>query len=325
MHGPRLSSGSQSRRRRRKTVTWDENCDVVEISADEHETDSDEKEEQMGMGGDYEEDDESDPFFHGTRPQNEEMITDELSYENSDSHDVFSDDGSSLALDPDASISGLVEEMFASSSGKIVDTSLQNTVGEPSSDAITSTPPLRAIGSHFPSDINTQDRISPRPSHHVTESLQHRGECSSSPKPSPPRLPAALADGQVFNLPTHTSHGPSATPPRRYSAPLSPGTQAPRPFDALGEVASGSASSSSVGSPAPSMNVCPSHVVTPPLLRSTPAERHLLAREEDREDILMLPGTPSPSKIAINSGFPDTLCESGLIPEFEVDIDSSGM
>ncbi|KAG6877829.1 hypothetical protein C0993_003491 [Termitomyces sp. T159_Od127] len=291
MHGPRLSSGSQSRRRRRKTVTWDENCDVVEISADEHESDSDEKEEQ-GINDDHEEEHENDSFFRGDCFQNEERITDEHSYENSDSHNASSDDDPSLGLDPDASISGLVEKMFASSSGKTINASLQNIVDTPSSDGTTSTPSPQAIGSQFPIDLNTDDRIPPGRSHCATQFLRNQGECSRSPKPSPPHFSdhfslQQVGDGQVLNLPAQASHGPPVTPPRQSSLVPSPGAQTSRPFDAAGEVAA-SSSSYSVGSPAASENVYSSHVVTPTLSRSTYAERHQLA-QKDCEDIHMLP------------------------------------
>ncbi|KNZ72752.1 Bud site selection protein BUD4 [Termitomyces sp. J132] len=257
MHGPRLSSGSQSRRQRRKTVTWDENCDVVEISADENETDSENEEEQrVGVGNDYEQEPQDDPFFRGDQPQKEDRIMDEPSYDSNDPYDGLSDDGPSLGLDPDASISGLVEEMFASSSPGVT----------------TSTPPRQLNGSHFPPDLDTEDGIPLGRSHHAARFLQHQREYSHSPKTSPPH----------------------------FSSP-----------------------SSRLGSPIASSSVGPSHLATPPLGRSTHAERYQLARTEDCEDVLMLPGTPSPSKITRNPDHPDTRHGEKLIPKFEVDIGSS--
>lgn len=326
MHGPRLSSGSQSRRQRRKTVTWDENCDVVEISADENETDSeDEKEAQMSVGGDYEEEFENDPFFRGAQLQNDERVTDELSYENSDSHDASSDDGPSLGLDPDASISGLVEEMFASSSGKTIDASLQNTTGEPSSGATTSIP---SIDPCFP--LDDEDRIPLGRSYHTTQSPRHLGECSRSPKPSPPQSPSALADfypqqlfeDRALNLVTRASHTPSATPPGWCSPVLSPGAQTRGPFDAVEDVASCS-SSSGVPSPVTTLNVSPSHV-TPTLSMPTHGEWSQLGQEEDCDDLLILPGTPSSSKIVIDFDYLENPFEN-VTPGSEVGTNSSGM
>ncbi|KAH0589121.1 hypothetical protein H2248_004889 [Termitomyces sp. 'cryptogamus'] len=304
MHGPRLSSGSQSRRQRRKTVTWDENCDVVEISADENETDSENEEEQrVGVGNDYEQEPQDDPFFRGDQPQKEDRIMDEPSYDSNDPYDGLSDDGPSLGLDPDASISGLVEEMFASSSKKTIDVLVQNAAVEPGPGVTTSTPPRQLNGSHFPPDLDTEDGIPLGRSHHAARFLQHQREYSHSPKTSPPHFsyasahssPQPLVNGQVFNLPTHASpHGPPATPPRRCSTVPSPSAQTPRSLNINGEMAA-SSPSSRLGSPIASSSVGPSHLATPPLGRSTHAERYQLARTEDCEDVLMLPGTPSPN------------------------------
>ncbi|KAG6860439.1 hypothetical protein C0995_011123 [Termitomyces sp. Mi166 len=332
MHGPRLSSGSQSRRQRRKTVTWDEKCDVVEISADENETDSENDEgQQTEAGGGYEGEPEDDPFFRGDQPQKEDKTMDESPYDSNDLYDACGDDGPSFGLDPDASISGLVDEMFASSSGKTIDASLQHAAVEPSPDATTSTPPRQMNGPHFPLDLDMEDGIPLGRSHHAARFLQHQREYSRSPKPSPPHFlctsahssPQQLVNGQAFNLPTHASpHGPPVTPARRrYTAPL-PSAQTSRSLNIAGGTVT-SSSSSCGGSPTASFDVASSHLDTPPLGRSTHVERHQLAREDDCEDVLMLPGTPSPSKIVRSLNYRDTHHGEGLIPKFGLPLDSS--
>ncbi|KAG6810935.1 hypothetical protein H0H92_009709 [Tricholoma furcatifolium] len=86
MHGPRLDGGNQSRRQRRKTVTWDEKCDVVKISGDEHDTDSESVGEQMDQ-----EEPGDDPSFRGGQPANEERMSEEVSYEANDLSDTYGD------------------------------------------------------------------------------------------------------------------------------------------------------------------------------------------------------------------------------------------
>ncbi|KAG6866224.1 hypothetical protein C0991_007249 [Blastosporella zonata] len=341
MHGPRLSSGSRSRRVRRKTVTWDEKCDVVEISADEHESDGEcANEETMEADGDYEEEPEDDPFFCGARPTPEANGFENSSYEN-DVYDTSGGNGSSLmamGLDPDASISGLVEEMFASSSGTTMTASPAGANTHRSPAVATSTPPRQGDGSNLPPELETQDGVPLGRSHHAARFLQHQREYSQSPKPSPPPLlsypsahssPHQLTNGLTFNLPTHASpHGPPATPPRRSTAP-SPSCQTSGPLNTIAEMAA-STSTLRVASLVPASPVCTSqversHLHTPPLGRSTHMERNQLAREDECEDVLMLPGTPSPSKTDRRPDYSDTCHEDGLIPRFAVDIDSSDL
>ncbi|KAG6837834.1 hypothetical protein H0H93_016202 [Arthromyces matolae] len=326
MHGPRLSNGVQNRRQRRKTVTWDENCDVVEISADEHETDGEDNAENH-MGVDDEEGDD-DPFFRGNQPSQAARTSEEYSH---DSNDV-STEHLSLELDPDASISGLVEEMFASSTGKALDSSspLPDRDEHTFTDVVTSTPPRQVDGHHVPFDLDTEDGIPLGRSHHAARFLQHQRECYSSPKPSPPPFsyvsahssPQQLINGQAFNLPTQPSpYGPPATPPRRRTT-ASPNLSVAHSPNAVVDT---TATSSAVRTPEVDSDIGPSHLATPPIGRSTHAERQQLAQEESCPDVAMLPGSPSPSKPMKNHNNPQLHNNEGLIPQFRIDVASSGM
>ncbi|KAF8070437.1 hypothetical protein FPV67DRAFT_1487386 [Lyophyllum atratum] len=354
MHGPRLSSGSRHKRERRKTVTWDERCDVVEIPRAELETDeevfdsAEEDDEEMQL--DYEDQPEEDPFFRGdhlTADTNMLARGEDPSYESIELSDISADNGPSLlgiALDPDTSISGLVDEMFASSSATTTGAlgSSSSLYSNPphvlSSANATSTPPGQTVGSGLPPDLDTEDEISFGQSHHATRFLRHQREHPQSPKhsPQPPphfspyhsahSSPQQFSNGYAFNLPTHASpNGPPATPPRRSAAP-SPSVHASRPLSTIAERSS--ASSSRVASPSrspvgPPPDVGPAHLATPPLGRSTHSERHQKAKEEECDDVLMLPGTPSPCKSARKPDLGGT--NEGLIPRFQVDVGSSDM
>ncbi|KAG6831754.1 hypothetical protein H0H92_007906 [Tricholoma furcatifolium] len=325
MHGPRLDGGNQSRRQRRKTVTWDEKCDVVEISGDEHDTDSESVGEQMDQ-----EEPEDDPFFRGGQPANEERMSEEVSYEANDLSDTYDGDDTGtlleMGLDTDASISGLVDEMFASSSG--TKTLVQpHAVVVDSSVITTSTPPRQGVHASFPPDTDTEGGIPLGRSHHAARFIQHNREYSQSPKPSPPPFfthssaqssPQQLAHAQIFNLPTHASpHGPPATPPRR-SVTSSPATQPPRPINISGDI------SLSHMPPLPTDDGRLTHLATPPLGRSTHAERAQSAKDEECADVWMLPGTPSPTKAASrNVSDSQIYHQEGLIPKFGIDIESS--
>ncbi|KAG6857713.1 hypothetical protein H0H87_004129 [Tephrocybe sp. NHM501043] len=333
MHGPRLSSGSRSRRERRKTVTWDEKCDVVEISADEHESESEGGEENSMEVDRSDEEPEEDPFFRGAQSTQVVDVPEDSSYESNDLSDASGGNGSSLmigmGLDPDASISGLVEEIFASSSGTSPPTHQSPIIA-------TSTPPRQADGSHLPPELEIEGGVPIGRSHHATRFLQHQREYSQSPKPAPPHFfsyssahssPHQLNNGLAFNLPTQASpHGPPATPPRRSAAP-SPSTQASCQLDSITEMMV-SASTSRAASPAAVSpvfvtKVGTSHLDTPPLGRSTHAERSQLAREDVCDDVLMLPGTPSPTKNCRRPDDADSRHEDGLIPRFGMDVESS--
>ncbi|GLB37394.1 putative pleckstrin homology domain [Lyophyllum shimeji] len=354
MHGPRLSSGSRSKRERRKTVTWDERCDVVEFHPEEDETDEEGFNSAEEDDGEMQVEDENqpdeDPFFHGDQPtagKNASARGEDSSYESIELSDVSGDNGPSvlgMALDPDASISGLVEEIFATSGATTT------TAAAPSSNAYganvqgadyapaTSTPPHRADDRGLPPDLETEDGVPLGRSHHAARFLQHQRERAQSPKHSPQQpphfsphhsahsSPQQLLNGYTFNLPTHASpQGPPATPLRRSAAP-SPSTHGSRPLNTI--VERSSASSSRAASPSqpsagPALEVGPGHLSTPPLGRSTHAERQQKAKEEECDDVLMLPATPSPCKSARKPNHADGIPSEGLVPKFEVDIRSS--
>ena len=294
LHGPRLSGGS--RRQWRKTVHFHERCDVLEFDREEEIDEEDifqnfsEEERDDFYQGMHEEDDPSQGSSHSDHDHDEVMQND-TSYESIQ----LSDQGvnpsvPSLLSDPDASITGIVDEMFFSSNAAnlVSDTSLLSNI---------STPPR-----HFdtPTDLETEDGIPFGRSHHVERFLQHQenGPPQQSPHIPQPHFsphssplhhnsPHRQSPSNYpfnFNLPTSASpHGPPATPPRR-----SPGMR----------------------------------FSTPPLGRSTHSERIKKAREAEREaeaeddiDIDKLPASPSPMKKtsgAIN------LHEEALIPKFDL-------
>ncbi|KAJ6602137.1 hypothetical protein B0H10DRAFT_2167327 [Mycena sp. CBHHK59/15] len=187
MHGPRLSG----RRERNKTVTFDERCDVMEFSCDEDpslETASDRS------GGD-DVDSDSDTFFqsHSTEPLPPPPPPHDSSYESIDLSDVSLPLNTSLdlglALDPDASITGLVDSMFAVN---------------PSS-----TPPR-----DFATDMETEDGVPFGRSHHATRAAQHHAAQEQQPHAPPPPRPLP-APRSAFPLPIVASpNHPPATPPR---------------------------------------------------------------------------------------------------------------
>jgi len=293
LHGPRLSGGP--RRERRKTVTFHERCDVLEFDREEE---TDEEDVLQKHSEEDERDDsyqsmheEGDPF-QGSSPSNhdhDEIMVDDTSYESIQ----LSDQGvnpsvPSLLSDPDASITGIVDEMFFSSNAA-------NLVSETSLLSNMSTPPPHL---DIPTDLETEDGIPFGRSHHVERFLQHHeGERLQQsphilqPHFSPHASPLHNSPHQQslsnypfnFNLPTSASpHGPPATPPRR-----SPGTR---------------------------------HS-TPPLGRSTHLERVRKAREEEREaeedgdDIDKLPASPSPMKKTTGV---IGLHDEALIPKFDL-------
>jgi hypothetical protein len=294
LHGPRLSGGS--RRQRKKTVHFHERCDVLEFDRDE-EMDEDD------LLQTHSEDDEHDDFYRGMHEEDDpfqgsshsdhdhdDVITNDTSYESIQSLDQgVNSSAPSLLSDPDASITGIVDEMFFSSNAAnlLSDTSLLSSI---------STPPRHL---DIPTDLETEDGIPFGRSHHVERFLQHHeNELSQqsphilqpdfSPHASPLRhnSPQRQSPSNYpfnFNLPTSASpHGPPATPPRR-----SPGMR----------------------------------FSTPPLGRSTHLERIKKAREEEKEaevdgdDVDKLPASPSPMK---KTSMVTGLHDENLIPKFEL-------
>ncbi|KAF8973078.1 hypothetical protein BDZ97DRAFT_1912661 [Flammula alnicola] len=297
MHGPRLSGGAK--RERRKTVTFYERCDVLEF---DREDDTEEEVFQSADEEDHDEDHddsnhepqrEDNPFMSPTHTNSnqDEVMEDDASYESIQLSDAgLNPSVPSLLSDPDASITGIVEEMFFSSTAA----NLLSEVSMTSMTSNASTPPRH---NDIPTDLETEDGVPFGRSHHVDRFLQHHQQQSphvqqpphfsphgSSPSQhtSPLHHQSPSAYPQAFNLPTYASPlGPPATPPRR--------------------------------SPAVRHS-------TPPLGRSTHLERIRKAREEEKEeenveDVVKLPVSPSPMKK--RPGDTD-LHDEGLIPRFDL-------
>jgi hypothetical protein len=290
LHGPRVSGGPI---RQKKEVIFHDRCEVFEF--DREETDEEyvfqncsEEDEHDDFYGIHEEDDPSQGSSHSDH-EHDEVMLDDTSYESIQ----LSDQGvnpsvPSLLSDPDASITGIVDEMFFSSNAAnlVSDTSLLSNIG---------TPPRHL---DIPTDLETEDGVPFGRSHHVERFLQHHENGPSqqsphipqpnfSPHASPLHHNSPHRQGPSnypfnFNLPTSASpHGPPATPPRR-----SPGMR----------------------------------YSTPPLGRSTHLERIKKAREEEREaegdiDIDKLPASPSPMK---KTGGAINLHDEALIPKFDL-------
>ncbi|KAJ7076864.1 hypothetical protein B0H15DRAFT_915636 [Mycena belliarum] len=200
MHGPRLSG----RRERRKTVTFDERCDVVEFDRDEEDGVASDTADEYG-----DPDSDSDPFF--AQPQ--QPPEPDSSYESVDLSDtsLLPDTPMPLDLDPDTSITGLVDAMFAG----------------------TSTPPLHGSShTHFyehepegdtydhPTDLDTEDGVPFGRSHHVDRAAAfHAAQHADHPSPVPqPHLiatrPLPLPDMAVVNTPPRShATGNLHTPP----------------------------------------------------------------------------------------------------------------
>ncbi|TFK23955.1 hypothetical protein FA15DRAFT_620133 [Coprinopsis marcescibilis] len=272
MHGPRISGSG--RRERRKTVTWDERCDVLEFDRDEStEEEALEFEDEDDDGSETSELDNSHEIkLPGLQMEEDDGMEQEDSSDGSISlADEVKKVDNLLDLDPDTSITNIVDEMLTS-----------NELGD-NSVALFDTPPRHA---GLPADLETEDGVPLGRSHHVERFLQHQQHISPhvqqpphfSPKDSPQRNSSRGSGLYPFNLnlPTHASpHGPPATPPRR-----SPGMM---------------------------------HS-TPPLGRSSHVERAKHAREEDKSetdgDVKMLPPSPSPMKPSRQSTGADALIPS---------------
>ncbi|KAJ6495696.1 hypothetical protein C8R47DRAFT_1011434 [Mycena vitilis] len=263
MHGPRLSG----RRERRKTVTFDERCDVVEFDREEDPSDD----SADDYGHDYGQDDDDtpdadDPFFVPPQQQDAQPPQPDSSYESIDLSDtsLLPESSLPLDLDPDTSITGLVDAMFGPASG-------------------TSTPPPQLGSAHtrtfevpphehehehsrdndHATDLDTEDGVPFGRSHHAERAAAFH-EHEAHPPPVP--LPHLNSSGgaRPLPLPAGTRDG---TPPR---------------------------------------SRVDSSVSTPPLGRTTHFERRRAAAEDhedydedqdevDEADIERMPGSPSPA------------------------------
>ncbi|KAF7315210.1 PH domain-containing protein [Mycena indigotica] len=171
MHGPRGSNTSRERREERK-VTFNEACDVVEFDLE-----SEEEEElvsEEGNSADIDPDSTpEDPFIQQSPPPQES------SYDSVDLSDasMLPDTSMPLELDPDVSITGIVDAMFfAPADG-------------------TSTPPPHLGSSHtrtyeftpdHPTDLDTEEGIPFGRSHHAERSAAfHAHQAHPAPIPQP--------------------------------------------------------------------------------------------------------------------------------------------
>ncbi|KAJ3737602.1 hypothetical protein DFJ43DRAFT_9634 [Lentinula guzmanii] len=179
MHGPRLSG---ARRERRKTVTFHENCEVVEFSRDEDESGEVFESDEDDDYGNSDEDDAGSSFDKPTDIHDEPSI-----------HDVYEDiefsdtlHGEQIELDPETSINGLVDEMFAGSRQ-------------------TSTPP-RHHPNELPTDLETEDGVPIGRTHHAERLLKHRQEYESHPHMD-------FVPHSVVHTPSFPIHATASSPP----------------------------------------------------------------------------------------------------------------
>ncbi|KAJ7244180.1 hypothetical protein B0H12DRAFT_1129777 [Mycena haematopus] len=256
MHGPRLSG----RRERRKTVTFDERCDVVEFDRDEEDP-SDDSADDYGDGDQDNTPDGSDPFF--APQQQEQPAPSDSSYE---SIDLSEANGSllpdtpmplGLELDPDASITGLVDAMFAPVSGTSTPPPPQQ-LGSSHTRTFELPPLDHSEDNDHATDLDTEDGVPFGRSHHAARAAAFHEHAVHPPPVPQPHL---------------TSSG-------KGSRPL------PRPDFRTAETTP----------PRPRDNADKS---TPPLGRTTHFERRLARHEEDHETddaaVAYLPGSPSPA------------------------------
>ncbi|KAK7057519.1 PH domain-containing protein [Favolaschia claudopus] len=263
MHGPRLSG----RRERRKTVTFVERAEVLEFS-DNDKYPSDDSVDNYGEDPDTTPDDD-DPFF-APPVQGESSAPSESSYESIDLSEL---NGSllpdtpmplALELDPDASITGIVDAMFGPASG--------TSTPPPSSHLGSShtrtfelppSPFERGEDNDHATDLDTEDGVPFGRSHHATRAAAFHEHATHPPSVPSPHLTSA--DRPSRPLPRPDLAAGNATPPR------------PRTVDY--------------------------DDYSPPLGRTTHFERRLAAHEEYEEtedamadvDVARLPGSPSPA------------------------------
>ncbi|KAF7298095.1 PH domain-containing protein [Mycena chlorophos] len=218
MHGPRGSGTSRERREERK-VTFNEACDVVEFEA--------ESEEEMGSqdeeGDSVETEDADDPFL---QHEDDTPPAHDSSYESVELSDanasMIPDTPMPLELDPDTSITGIVDAMFAPPDGQ-------------------STPPPHLGSAHtrtyeytpdHATDLDTEEGVPFGRSHHAERAATfHAQQTHPPPVPQP-----QLSTGRPLPRPELAR---TATPPRPMdlytSPPLGRTTHMERRISALEE------------------------------------------------------------------------------------------
>lgn len=269
LHGPRLSGGTK--RERRKTVTFDERCDVVEFDCETSEEELWEgSDDGVCYGGSGQDIDEEDPFFRGEHmndepPQSKLQIqlapnvhTQDDSYEST--HLPDTDSGiktlPKTLLDSDASITGLVEEIFFSSNTALVGIGALETLTPHVSD--------------IPTDLETEDGI-PFGQMDMPECLPHHLH-QDSPRQSSLRFSPHASPHSSF---TYTQQSPKAGKSRNIHS-------------------SNSQASNSASPHGPTL----SHT-SPILAQSTPpiSRRLNVEQEEEEQEMEQFPVNLSPSPV----------------------------
>ncbi|KAL0955993.1 hypothetical protein HGRIS_002170 [Hohenbuehelia grisea] len=305
LHGPRVAG----KRERRKTVTFDERCDVLEFDRQEGESDAFMSDDDEHLGH---EDEEDDPFFLPLQQQHDEAVIDSHADVEHQDGDRLNDDGDYIiearpgvdslihlddsyesialsdatnssagyTLDPDSSITGLVDEMFSHAQAAA-------NLPTPVPKFRTSTPPASP---GLPVDLETEDGVPLGRSHHRERQLRYRHEQQAFPSPPQPSKLYEVAELD------QASENPLSLSMRAHSSPVAPSTP-------------------------PRRNpVSPSSLSEGPLGRSTHMERVRAARAEEEQeeyDVAMLPASPSPMKMAPPRSSDSERFER-LIPEFKL-------
>ncbi|KAL1696004.1 hypothetical protein GGG16DRAFT_44016 [Schizophyllum commune] len=253
LHGPRVSG----KRGRRKTVTFHNECDVVEFERDEYgdqvfsdddesgyETVSDHADDHDDIQDDQRMDVDDAQYAddHLQPPHSEEANTSFDSVNLSENSNSSFNGNSSFNADGETSIADLMDDMLEEA--------------RPDELGSTSTPPRPAHD--IPTDLDTEDGVPFGHSHHVQRAQEFHYQEHEQPHPTPPS-PLRFTAEVTFGGPPAASSTPPQTPDR-------------------------------------------SGAHSPPLGRSTHAERVQAAREEEKEearieeDVSMLPPSPSPAK-----------------------------
>lgn len=289
LHGPRLSGG---KRERRKTVTFDERCDVVEFDRDTSDEDSWGGSDEEERYGEPDQDTEEDPFFCGeqlvddpplselqTQPAPDVSMEDD-SYENAHLNDSYRASATRTLLDPNTSITGLVDEMFFSSNADLTST---DTLGS-------STPPH---ASDIPTDLENEDGVPFGHTHHTERLAQcHQQESPQRTQPPPCFSPHASP---------HSSH------PSAHQSPQVESSNFIYPF---GSGSSGLATPNE-------LPTTPSHP-SPMLAQSTPPFDRLtyLRAEDTNEEIDVDAGKPPMSPSPLRPGSSLSTRNDGVIPKY---------
>ncbi|KAJ3566528.1 hypothetical protein NP233_g6949 [Leucocoprinus birnbaumii] len=233
LHGPRLSGG---RRERRKTVTFDERCDVVEFDCETSDEEYWEGSDDGVRYGEPQQDvDDGDPFFRGEQmddepPQSElhaqlapDVTMQDESYDSIQPPDNNRNSVVRTLLDPDASITGLVEEMFFSSNAALVNVDALETSGPNVSDIATDLETedgvpferTQAADSRVPDYQQKSPANSPIPPH-VAQFSPHASPHSSFTSTRPSPQAEKLNPIHRFGSPSsrQASPGPATTPSR---------------------------------------------------------------------------------------------------------------